>query len=258
VKEMWNLFQLKINRLGFGMVWRIEVQKRGAAHWHCLVTARKDRWTIEEAKDAISGAWESVLSGHWVWHPGIVTIGGKRRYMIAWTPDSLPDEYEMDPDPANRMVLFRITRNMVRGAFGKDGRACVVEWISGNGCGWWRYLADHATKRKQEQEAVGFGRHWGVVGRGTFKARHVAEVAELTDKELGKLLRAVQRLSTPQVKAPCVFGRKKGYKCRRGRVGRSVWFSDSDTYSRLLRWAMDRPDEILSRPERKVITSDYE
>jgi len=52
-------------------------------------------------------------------------------------------------------------RGLVRGA---RRRAAVVVDLP-DGLGRMRYLCDHASKHKRVQIAVGWGRHWGVVGR---------------------------------------------------------------------------------------------
>lgn len=76
--------------------------------------------------------------------------------------------------------------------------------INVNDCGDWtaaryRYLIDHASKRKAEQVASGWGRHWGVVGRARFEFQPGVEL-ECTERESVQLLRAVAEMLRRRVK----------------------------------------------------------
>lgn len=51
---------------------------------------------------------------------------------------------------------------------GAEDRAAVADLCASWSDGQRRYLFDHASKRKAEQVASGWGRHWGVVGRRRF------------------------------------------------------------------------------------------
>lgn len=101
---------------------------------------------------------------------------------------------------------------------GGEEHACVVELL--RGADWFKYLACHTSKHKEEQ--LGWqGRQWGVVRRGLLQ--DVGTSFFLTDRQLFRSLRVVRRLS----------------KCRLlhyGNVGQSVWFLRPDTVSALRRW----------------------
>jgi hypothetical protein len=114
-------------------------------------------------------------------------------------------------------------------------RRCI-ETSSGGGRGaWLRYLQDHATKRKQEQIVENIGRHWGVVGRTGFVEVLPDVACDLTYKDYATVVRWMQRLATPHVMdARCPFGYRLGYRISRGRWGRSVWFSSTNTVARMV------------------------
>lgn len=61
-----------------------------------------------------------------------------------------------------------------------------------------RYLFDHASKRKQEQIAKGWGRHWGIIGRDLFEDLQPM-VWELDEWERVCLLRLLRRLTSRRV-----------------------------------------------------------
>lgn len=114
---------------------------------------------------------------------------------------------------------------------------------------WLRYLQDHASKRKQEQSAAGAGRQWGIIGRRWFVERVPSEVCALDDAAFWRFLRVYQRLCTPSRPAPCVFGRRLGYRPQRGNWGASVWFSRPSTVRRLVDWATAAaPIPIIASP----------
>ena len=100
---------------------------------------------------------------------------------------------------------------------------------------WLRYIQDHASKLKQVGEYI--GRHWGVVGREYLKPVAPDVVADLSRAQYFQVVRVLQRLARPSIKAPLApFGRRLGYRPRRGSWGRSVWFSRPDTLARVLEW----------------------
>lgn len=78
---------------------------------------------------------------------------------------------------------------------GAGEHAAVVDLCASWSDGQRRYLYDHASKRKAEQVASGWGRHWGVIGRRRFvedKGR-VEGVGKREAAVLARLLRRWQR-----------------------------------------------------------------
>ena len=243
-KSMFHRLQLAISRAGMGMFWRVELQKREAAHWHCLIIASKNEYSQGDILPFFQKMWADILKTCPCRHKISQKVGKKRISRVNWEMhdgEISPEDMEIEPDEETRSVYAVIPRSMCRGAFvadySRNARACVVEAISENGSGWTRYLCDHATKTKQGQEAKGYGRHWGVVGREKFVENRAALSVNLSDKAFSVWLRAVGKMSRPRIAAKCVFGFKQGYRSRRGRVGRSVWFGNDETYKRLAEWA---------------------
>ena len=102
-------------------------------------------------------------------------------------------------------------------------------------------MQDHASKGKQDQIGVAKGRHWGIIGRKLYSRAVPVSTAELSDSEYFRFLRAYQRLCRPSFPAPCVFGRRLGYRPSFGCRGESVRFSRPETVLRLVDWARTGP-----------------
>jgi len=213
---------------GWCAVWRLEVQQRGQLHWHLLVCLDP------EVPEVIAGAFA---------HPGArcdtnATASQGDPVREDWGALTVKRSWE---DAIRRAGAYDDGQGVYdhrMGVFGADRHAAMTGAVRDEDCGpLLRYLQDHATKAKQEQVAVGMGRHWGVVGRKHWERVLSDEDAKLTPTEYSRFLRALQRLATPSRKVPCIFGRKLGFRQRRGRVGRSVWFSRPETIRRLVAWA---------------------
>ena len=96
-----------------------------------------------------------------------------------------------------------------RGGF--DLKGVDFEVIKDTGA-FMRYVADHASKRKQAQ--MGWkGRQWGVIGRKNLVRR---EPRTLSVEEWKRFLyvRVLRRLCRSRLKAPCIFGSKLSRKSR--------------------------------------------
>lgn len=140
----------------------------------------------------------------------------------------------MSPGLVSQAYGFALHAVDVRGEF--DGRKDLAGKSGASGGAWCRYLCDHATK--VQQEAIGKGRQWGIVGRKGFRQLLPSEVVKLTDSQYARFRRAFERLATASVRCPeSVFGSKLGYRVKRGRLGRAVSFSQPQTIKRLLTWA---------------------
>jgi hypothetical protein len=202
--KMWAHFSRNhIQPAGFGMVWRLEIQKRKQPHWHALVCA-PDADSLKRikhmAEDSID--WLGPLDG-------VQIIEGK-----------------------NSTTTTTINSRM--GWPGAGAHAVRVEVDGGDGR-WLRYLQDHASKRKQDQVAE-CGRQWGVVGRVHFvKAKPLARY-DCTDEEFTKVMRFMRKLFRPCIKTEGVWGWKHGYKSRRGSRGRSVWFTEETKRQAVMRY----------------------
>lgn len=203
-KRIFDDWSHKVNRAGWCCVWRLELQQRGMCHWHALLSVPPSVKHLSDVAD--------------LWHDALRRSG----------PEDFDPPHEQGnalfDHVANRMVLF-----------GAEKHACRASPDDGGGS-WHRYMMDHASKTKQEQSADGVGRHWGVVGRARFRSILPDLVADLTDRQYARLRRAYERLATPSRPAGCVFGRKLGFRCKRGRRGSAACFCRPDTVARLVRW----------------------
>lgn len=205
-KAIWDAWRKTADKKGWAAIWRLELQKRGARHWHLLMGTPASN-PVGLVRFKVMQAWWQALD----------SIGAQR--------------YE---SPVNGWLVEVKGLSSVPGA---RMHSAVVECAQESHGAWLRYLQDHASKRKQEQSAEGAGRQWGVIGRRWFVARAPSEVCQLDDAAFWRFLRAYQRLCTPSRPAPCVFGRRLGYRPQRGNWGASVWFSRPDTVRRLVDWA---------------------
>lgn len=225
-RKLWNHFTKHyITRNGCGMVWRIEVQKRGSVHWHCIAAAPAENKPVDGELMNFPGAVR-----HW-WAQSLRVLGVVK---------------EWDCKMGKREVtLLNVYRDQIIGA---DFHAVDVE-TGGEKGAWMRYLQDHATKAKQEQIAEGFGRHWGVVGRQSFRETVPSSEMVFTCKaSYWRFWRAYHRLTQPVMShrhrqrhekfhnRP-FDGKSLGWSSGRGLYGVSVWFSKPDTVRRLFEWA---------------------
>ncbi len=199
-RRLWKNFKERVHKRGWAVVWRREQQKRGAAHWHILLCS-PDRDPVAHCVVAWWGAVGTLGEVEWT------TRKGDR----VWA--------------TSRMGLSGAMDHAAQGQTEADGRRA-----------WLRYMADHASKQKRDQETTS-GRSWGVINRRLL----VDQAGEPERLEPGAYLlvrRALQRLSRPGVACPrAPFGRKLGFPNRRGDWGASVWFSEAATVRRLVAWA---------------------
>jgi len=221
MRKLWAWYCLKMAKIGCCMVWRLELQKRRQPHWHCCIAIPPPVMTEDELSERLVPERIRDLLGEpeqKAWFSALDILG--------------PCSHECLKD--GRKVVFTGLRRDIPGA---HKYACDRQQEGSRGA-WLRYLQDHATKAKQDQIASGIGRHWGVVGRKHFKRLLPDEVCDMDQKQYSRALRALQRLATPFVSAPGKpFGSKLGYRVRRGSIGKSVWFSNTDTVKRICEWA---------------------
>ena len=214
-----------IVRNGCGMVWRIEAQKRGAVHWHGIIAAPT---TLPLSGFNTPLPADTALRMYWFF---ALRVLGEIEWKQVYQRGTLSG---------------KSTRDRIQGA---SEHAVDIQTDGGRGA-WLRYLQDHATKAKQEQISIGFGRHWGVVGRKCFeRARPIESHTFTSRKSFTMFLRAYQRLIRPvmtyrmrseksaKFNARPFGGRSLGWANARGSRGVSVWFSNPNTVKRLVEWA---------------------
>jgi hypothetical protein len=93
-------------------------------------------------------------------------------------------------------------RGAVRGAADHAARVAVCDDWTGARI---RYLHDHASKAKLEQVAVGWGRHWGVIGRGRFDEESGRRI-NLTRGEEIEAARILRKLIRRRIVDPIAAG----------------------------------------------------
>lgn len=197
-----------------GLCWRIEIQKRGSYHWHCLASVPKN-------------------------------INAKKFFLLGWMKaiDSLGCCSHIITNEKREIVQMDVLRSNLIGA----AKYAVDVQGEGDSGSWLRYLQDHASKFKQEQIPENIGRHWGVYGRKFFQ--EITPLHDLTfesEKHFYRFLRSLRRLCTPVMSHKKTrLGRESkfmnrpfsgsalGWSNRRGGRGRSDWFSSPDVAKRI-------------------------
>lgn len=212
-RDLWRDWYRCVQRVGWLVVWRAEVQRRGALHWHCLVCMESG--DVHAGAGRVEASWRVCLDDKW---PRVVYP----RPVKVWVASG---EYDL----------------AVEGPLswwpGADEHCVRVEHCERGRGAWYRYLADHASKIKRDQVGEDIGRHWGVVGRRAAVSLR-GDRHELSDQAYARFRRAYERLATPSVVDDrSVFGKHLGGRCRRGRSGSAVCFVQPATGARLLSWA---------------------
>lgn len=186
-RRMWDAYRHRINRLGVTVVWRIELQRRMQPHVHLVA------WGPQHTSYDVGSEWREVLK----------LLG--------------PCEHKGES--------YR-DRVQIPGAY--DHAVLMSEpFYDRDSFGWYRYLAAHASKSKQDQ--LGWrGRQWGVIGRSRLRPTEALSV-KLSDRELCKVIRYLKRLSG----------------CRRAH-GRGVqtWFVREGVVLRLCAWAVSERGSV--------------
>lgn len=176
-------------RLKIPCVWRVELQQRKQPHLHVIT------WG-DGSGAALVALWRSRVA-----LLPAVTYYDKNRHKIT----------------CSRLGLA--------GAFDHCAEVSICE---SNSSGWWRYLCDHTSKKKQVQ--LGWkGRQWGVVYRKGFDKILPDSVSLSLPQWLG-FMRVLRRLT-----------RSRKW---RGTSGRSVWFSNPSTVRRVVAWAVSEYPEF--------------
>lgn len=227
MKQLKNTWQIYLRRSGGCAVWRAEVQKRGAVHYHTIAGLPEftDESVPAELRRKATKAF-GVDDLKKVWMRSLSSLG--------------PIHYdEYVPLKATDPKGIKVNGWPDLSAWpGADKYAVKVEALEDVYGAWKRYLQDHVTKAKQEQIGKDIGRHWGVIGRSDFEKTKPVDVKKMTWRQYASFLRCFNRMCTPFLKCPgAMFGKRRGFAPRRGRSGRSVVFSNPDTIKRLTDWA---------------------
>lgn len=245
-QEVFRKWCHDIERADLCALWRVEIQKRGQLHWHLIIGERGSESSINEAgqlwmKHIIELGWVSV------WYEDrlhgrcdralVQGVDYHLESMMHASNEIAPgivDASERFLGSMDDIAIHFRHRMLLPGAH----KRCWQLESGGNRGAWLRYIQDHATKRKQEQIVESIGRHWGVIGRAGWEQVQADELCNLCHAEFWSVVRWMQRLATPSVKDDrCPFGRRQGWRVRRGSWGSSVWFSNVETVRRMIEHA---------------------
>jgi hypothetical protein len=280
-KKAWNAFTKYCQRSGFSAVWRLELQRRGAVHWHLIMLGPwKDSPVSPASYDVFKHRWipesmPEVERDLWGWGfvgssciPAMADAASKLRGRKCpargpWAAalDVLGRlDYEVSPPQAHRLhvegvkngpkggdTICNVFRSEIIGA---DRAAVVANPLhQSDGNGWHRYLLDHASKRKQEQIATGRGRHWGIINRRLWAAVDAVYSRQLKKKAWWQLCRILQRASRRRIHDPRVkpWGTRLGFRGSRGRIGKSEWFGMKRDTARLVDWLETEYPEFVKK-----------
>ena len=223
-EQLWKSVVQKLRRSFVGAVWRLELQRRGACHWHLLCVVPSSWVPVGMPRGC------GADFAYWM------------RYAWRESLNQLPESTQ-----ETRGGVLTCVRGVMDGA---EEHACDVQPDRG-GVRWLQYLQDHCSKRKQEQVALS-GRHWGIVNRSAF-ADVPGRLLDLPFNSWVSFYRILRRWSRPTVKAACPFGSRRGWKTSRGSRGSSVWFGSVPAFSRAADWSLLNPAPL--RPGLASLTS---
>lgn len=225
-RKLMKLLTTKLIRAKVGLVWRLELQKRGMPHLHCLAVPAPQSHTRQRRRRA-RGVEDSLPSTHlglwlkWTWLDLIDTL-----------PQSSGRVYI---EGLGVIEVESASRSHLVGA-----REHAVDLSEDEGDRWYRYLCDHTTKSKQEQIATWQGfRHWGIIYRDAFIEVAPSEVINLPRRQYSAYYRQLRKLSRRRIRdARCPFGSRRAASPRRNCGGSAVWFGISpDLTRKLADWA---------------------
>ncbi len=169
--EFWSREAVKRD---WSAIWRMEIQQRGMIHYHLWLGIP---WSLDTMDMAtMKGFFEQIRQS---WADAVDSIGCR---MSTKTQEKIN---------ISQMIGFQ-----------KHG--VVTEWHSDDEDGskadfWFRYMAAHAIK-DTKQEAVGRGRHWGIVGRKGFSEADTIAEGKLTDAEHAMIMKAYSAEILPEMR----------------------------------------------------------
>lgn len=210
-RAMYKNFARGIEKRGWLLVWRLEIQTREAWHWHGLLSMPGTECGGDRSLQEVEGMkawWKALDTMSEVTH----TTTSKKGKIYTQGP---------------------CKRTALDGAFAHSAQ---VVSSSNQKATWFRYISDHATKAKQEQIPENVGRHWGVIGRKHLRSL-LPQSESLTEKQSYDYLRARQRLGAGRDKVKGVpFGTRLQKRSLWGSSGRTVRFGNVATEKRLIEW----------------------
>ena len=235
-RKLMKLFTTKLIRAKVGLVWRLELQKRGQPHLHCLSVPAP--LPLPRLRRRRARGVEDV-------HLPSQNVGAWLRWTWLELIDTLPQSSgRVYIEGKGVIEVSAAPRSLLVGA-----RDHAVDLSEDEGDRWYRYLCDHTTKSKQEQISTWQGfRHWGIIYRAAFVEVVPSDSARLHRRQFAAVYRQLRKLSRRRIRDPrCPFGSRRAPSPRRNCGGSAVWFGVSPALMRtLLVWASDIPPEIQS------------
>jgi len=218
-KQVWDIFRKSLTRFEIGFVWRLEVQKRGSVHWHLMcITPYMYKVKFKDYEGGL--LFNSFITEKWI--AAVDSLG--------------VCNYDCHIETKTKIIT---KQTGLRSTF-SGAQLHMVDCQLDKGTGsWMRYMQDHCSKTKQEQLPVGFGRHWGVVGKDFFVSC-IADSTEAVERKVYiRMLRQYRRLITPHVKPRkqypgMCFEKRLGFTPSVGGKGKSVRFGNPETVKKLL------------------------
>lgn len=255
VQALWHDFSLFAFKRGIGMIWRAEVQERGALHWHALAIGGPGDYPLFTQGKRCKGF--SVTVPEWS-ETGPTVLGS---LLGLYWMDALrqlgPQTYDPPYRGGNGTWENGITHvsdlTALPGAqeYAYDysgactpGRARSARpGLPAPGGAWLRYLQDHTSKRKQAQIGENIGRHWGIVGRSLFAEAQPRHQVALTRWDYHRIRRTLARWARPRIRddrAP--FGWRYGWQTAKGTgAGASRWFMPGHLAEKVVAWVRTLP-----------------
>lgn len=231
-RKLWADFSLLVAHAGLGMSWRMEVQQRGALHWHAIgiggpgiyrLPSPGGEWhVVDLPTESRTGLPVRDSLAEWLfrrlWFHSLDKLGPVSGSAASGTAVAVPSRRYW-PGAAEHAFVADLKHDAWERAF-------VA------------YLQEHLTKRKQGQIAEGVGRHWGIVGRKCFVPNDATETFKVGESVFFRVLRMWQRRARVRISdARCVFGSRKARRPRFGEVGSCVRFDNPEHVRRLIEWA---------------------
>lgn len=227
-REMWRRWRKEADRAGAGVIWRMEVQKRGAMHWHAVVIAEHPDTAV-----SLQGAWHAI-NGYRMEVPGAYEN----------SCDLRTDEWMRGRawrylcDHTSKRKQYQVaTGEGVGRAWGVVGRDRWHVWkgvpVGMTERAFWRFL--RAIRRLRRPV---------VADRGKCPVCPVLSALRGRAMTWGT---HVRRSSRGKRKAD-QGGKRRRMVIAAGAVGRRVWFQEGDACGALLQWALESTAGMEDRP----------
>lgn len=216
--KLFEKFRIFCRDKKWATIWRVELQKRGQLHWHCILGTYPE-YSAKMTAIFIEKCWHHCLRSM-----GILSFNFVGPFSDPTPTKSIQGSY-------NLMDLK-----------GADRYSARVDYMPDQDKGWIRYLIDHTTKHKQEQIPENIGRHWGVICRKLFVNVYPADSStRFTAKQYAKFIRVIRRMYTPYIRCDtALFGRRRGYTSIRATQGKTDIFTKNNaTIERVINYALN-------------------